>query len=68
MSKNEEMFSLNSSIKETSVDEIIAELEDREELACGFNACGAAFRLCLGVLCAAYCVGIGLCLVGIHTI
>lgn len=68
MSKNEEMLSLNASIKENSVDDIIAELEDREELSCALNACAAQFRVCVGVVCALYCIGIGPCLVGVHDI
>lgn len=61
------MKSLNKSFDNKELDTCFEELESREELTCVLAACGANVTPCLGNACAIACIGVGVCLLGIHT-
>lgn len=58
--------SINTAINNDQLDLFMKELDERDEMICFFNACGAALNLCGGQACGAACIGIGPCLLGIH--
>ena len=63
------MTSINKSIDDDGIRVIIEEMDEREEMICLWYACGAAANLlCLGQACAAACIGITVCLAGLHTL
>jgi len=62
------MKSLNKSFEYEELDTCFEELEQREELACAIAACGANATLCLGNACLLACIGVSVCLLGIHTL
>jgi len=58
--------SLNAVIDDKQLDVFMQELEERDEMICFFNACGAQAGICVGNACGIACIGIGPCLVGVH--
>ncbi len=58
--------SLNTTIDDTQMEFFIQELDERNEMICVLNACGAAFNPCLGQACGAACIGITICIAGAH--
>lgn len=62
------MQSLNKQYEEEKLEICFEELEEREELACVGAACGANVTPCLGNACLAACIGVNVCLLGLHTL
>jgi len=58
--------SLNTEINDKQLDLFMQELEERDEMLCFLNACGAAANPCIGQACAAACIGITICFAGAH--
>lgn len=58
--------SLNTTIDDEQLDFFVQELDERDEMVCIFNACGAAINPCLGQACGAACIGITICVAGAH--
>ncbi|MFC3749977.1 hypothetical protein [Paenibacillus sp. GCM10012306] len=58
--------SINSAIDNKELDLFMKELEERDEMLCFFNACGTAANPCGGQACAAGCIGISVCFLGLH--
>lgn len=61
------MQSLNRSFEYEELDICFEELERRDELACAVAVCGANITPCLGNACVLACIGINVCLLGLHT-
>lgn len=60
--------SMNRELDENAIIYIEA-LDEREENLCLWNACGVAGNLgCGGQACAIACIGISVCLLGLHTL
>lgn len=61
------MKSLNKTFDDQDLEKCFEELEQRDELACALNACAANITPCLGNACLLACIGINVCLLGLHT-
>lgn len=61
--------SMNKEIDDNLVQLFIEEVDDREELICLWNACAIAFNFgCAGQACGLACIGISICVAGLHTL